>query len=260
MHNVCPEYTYQILAAKAICSVAPTELRFARELYHELVDSFNAASKFLFCDGGIFEIVNGAGEERSDPKGRDAFMKLIVFRLTVMDTSRNMNHPGVDNDPRTIHIEYTKTQMYQVISVHRRKKKDKALVEKVLVEQGLEGVVKPAGTMLLRRSMIEHAYSNLPRPDEVDFSQEPLEQFIVDDDVLAKVQPGMRMQLEVCKLNVGVNFIKSTLDVRVSFDTFLPQSLMLTWKDPVPNDRPAPSVENGVGEQGAAIETGEIDF
>lgn len=113
-----------------------------------------------------------------------------------------------------------------------------------LAQSDLQGKVKAMGTMVLRPSIIEHAYSNVPHPWQVDFSKAATETFIVDNDVLQKVERGMKMHLEVCRLNIGTVFIKKVLDVRVSFDVLLPQSLMLHWKDPTPNDRPAPSVND----------------
>lgn len=267
MHDVCPEYNSQILAAKAICNIAPTELRHARDLYFDLCDSFNGAAKFLFCDGGVFEITGNsnphhtAAQDQLDFPGQDSNMKakkldpftqLVIFRLTVMDVTKNTEHPVADDNPCNIRVEQTKFETYEVVSVHRRKKKEKATLEKLLKDQGLDGKVKPAGKMILRSSLIDHAYSNIPRPRQIDFSKEPTEEFLMDDDVLAKVQPGMKMQLEICKLNIGVVFIKRALDVRVAFDTLLPQSLMLSWKDPVANERPAPSADNPALEDGYA--------
>ncbi|KAH8195856.1 hypothetical protein TruAng_009986 [Truncatella angustata] len=267
MHDVCPEYNEQLLVAKSVCVIAPVESRYSRELFRDLQDSFNTAAKFLFCDGGVFETnkdspidsttaVETPGRCLSrDPADRfrklDPFTQLIIFRLTVMDITKNIEHLAVGDDPRNIRIESTKTETYQVVSVGRRKKKEKAMLEKLLAEQGLSGKVMPAGTMILRPNMIEHAYSNMPRPDEFDWTNKPTEKFIMDDDILEKVQPGMKMQLVVCQLNVGITFIKKVLDVRPTFDTILPQSLMLTWKDPVTNERPAPSVDKPASEENA---------
>ena len=59
----------------------------------------------------------------------------------------------------------------------------------------------------------------------------------------------------------GLRFIKKALDVRVSFDTFLPQSLMTRWREPVPNERPPPSVANPNAESAAAGDAaGTADF
>lgn len=179
----------------------------------------------------------------------DPFLQLIIFRLTIMDVTKNTEHMAVNDDPRNIRIEATESKTYQVVSVNRRKKKEKITFESVLADQGLGGKVKPAGTMILRPSIIEHAYSNMPRPEELEWAGKETEQFIVEDEVLRKVEPGMKMELVVCKLNVGVAFIKEVLDVRPTFDTLLPQSLMLTWKDPTANERPAPSVDNPGSEE-----------
>jgi hypothetical protein len=259
IHDVCPEYNSQILTARAICEAAPAELQHARALFYELQDPFNTAARFLFCEGGVYDtnkesVIDGTAPEPDFPtqdpatikKKPDPFKELVIFRLTVMDTVKDeqLKAMAAMPDPIQIRVINTKTQTYQVVSGCRRRKSEKKLLEKLLAQNGVEGRIKAAGTLQLRPSMIDHAYSNAPRPDQLDFTKEPIETFLLDDDVLAKVHVGMKMRLQVCELNIGIKFIKTVRDVRVSFDTLLPQSLMLGWRDPKENDRSAPSVDD----------------
>ncbi|ORY64799.1 Argonaute siRNA chaperone complex subunit Arb1-domain-containing protein [Pseudomassariella vexata] len=269
MHDVCPEYKSQLMQAREICHVAPTEIRHANELFVELPGSFNAAARFLFCEGGIYRLNEptqepAAVDKTSKPDGdmeedeshaeeSYPFTQFIRFRLTVLDKIPDPKLKDIitKGEPTQIRIISTKTETYQVVDIERIKKSHKKTLEKLLDEMGYGGKVKPAGLLVLCPSIIEHAYSNLPRPEEVDFSKHLTESFFIDDDMLAKFKKGMRMKLVICELNIGLSFIKDCIDITVSFDTFLPQSLMHGWKDPVENERPAPSVENPNAEEKA---------
>ncbi|KAI0132992.1 Argonaute complex, subunit Arb1, partial [Xylariales sp. AK1849] len=256
LHDVCPEYKSQIMAAKAICEVAPAELRYARELSKELKESFNTAARFLFCDGGVGQ----------DPtfysKKLNPFNQLVIFRITVMFTANDENLKKLVAQPNPLEIKVVKTkvQTYEVVKV-RRNNKNVQVLEDVLEKESLRVIVNPSGTMILRPAIIDHAFGNRPRPDQVGLSREPTEAFFVDRNVLAKVQVGMKMELVVCELNIGIQFIKEVWDVRASFDTLLPQSLMLNWKIPVANERSAPSIHDSkADENGMDAEMGIEDL
>ncbi|KAK8869063.1 Argonaute-binding protein 1 [Apiospora arundinis] len=263
-HDVCPEYTANIKAAQAICQIAPDELHATYDLYAAIPDSFNTAARFLFCDGGIFKTYEPEKPVSETPKAKektetgwegyearykpddlDAHLQLIIFRFNLMDKIKDekLKQSIHETEPREIRVAKTKNQAYQVISTHRPSKRVKVHNEEMLQQENLGGKIKPTGIVLLRPTTIDHAWSNVPRPEEVDDSQRSTEMFIVDDDLLAKMVVGMKMQLVVCELNIGgFRFIKECQEVRTSFDTLLPQSLMQTWKDPVLNERPPPSV------------------
>lgn len=261
-HDVCPEYTANIKAAQAICQIAPDELRDTYDLYAALPDSFNTAARFLFCDGGIFKTYDPekpAGETPKDkkatewsgydmrynPEELDAHLQLAIFRFNFMDKIKDetLKQTIYEKEPREMRVVSTKTQAYQVVSTHRPGKAVKTHNEEMLKKQGLGGKIKPTGIVMLRPTIIDHAWSNVPRPEEMDDIDQPTEKFILDDDLLAKLKAGMKMQLVVCELNIGgFRFLKECKEIRTSFDTLLPQSLMLYWKEPVPNERPAPSV------------------
>ncbi|KAK7981370.1 argonaute siRNA chaperone complex subunit Arb1 [Apiospora saccharicola] len=261
-HDVCPEYTANIKAAQAICEIAPDELRDTYDLYASLPDSFNTAARFLFCDGGIlktYEPEKPASETAKDknasewsgydmrynPEELDAHLQLAIFRFNLMDKIKDetLKQTIIETEPREMRVVNTKTQAYKVISTHRPGKAVKTYNEEMLKKQDLGGKIKPTGMVMLRPTLIDHAWSNLPRPEEFDESDHPTERFILDDDLLPKLKAGMKMELVVCELNIGgFRFIKECKEVRTSFDTLLPQSLMLNWKEPVLNERPPPSV------------------
>ncbi|RYP39145.1 hypothetical protein DL767_002325 [Monosporascus sp. MG133] len=248
-HDACPEYADNIMAARNICDIAPLEMRATHELVHELPGIFNRAAASLFC-----------GDERAvdDLDKPENFDKLVVFRLTVLDTC---DDPEVRKklaelmgDPASICFLATKEETYEVRDIIRPRHKHKKVLEEQLELMQLQDKVKPAGRAVLRPAIIEHGYDNLPRPDEVDLSDAPAEEYLLEDELLAKLERGMKLRLSVCELDVGglrVRIIRDVLDIRVSFDAFLPQALLAKWKDPVPSERPPPSVANPGAEEKA---------
>ncbi|KAI0478594.1 Argonaute siRNA chaperone complex subunit Arb1-domain-containing protein [Xylariaceae sp. FL0804] len=284
-HDVCPEYHSDIMAARRICDIAPTEMRHTHELYHLLPGDFNRAAGTLFCDGRVRDL-------DSDDASFAAWCR---FRLTVFlwcpDGGVHAKLRAVNDTPAAIRVVGTpESQAYEVVGVQRPHQGDVERVAESLAQLGQTANVKPAGRVRVVPTVLEHGWGNLPRADEIRAARRDKQQqqqqveaeqqhkdknkgakkeeekeedgdgkegvwLILEDELLARVEVGMRMELTVVALDVGVRFVRAVHDVRVSFDTLLPQHLMAGFKDPVPNERPAPSVRDpdppaGDGEDG----------
>ncbi|KXJ86182.1 Argonaute complex, subunit Arb1 [Microdochium bolleyi] len=127
----------------------------------------------------------------------------------------------------------------------------------------LTGKAGPVGVLTLRLSYIEGGYDNIPTHPLGDQEDEA---FILEDSLLRLCEIGMKLQLVVSEFKLVsvatetppvLRIIKACSDVRVSFDTFLPQMLMGRWRDPVDNSRPAPSVHNPHAEAEVAEDDGD---
>ncbi|KAI1133702.1 hypothetical protein F5Y10DRAFT_260023 [Nemania abortiva] len=244
MHDVCPEYTRNVVAARHVCDIAPTEFRHAHELILELPGTFNRAARSLFCDDQV--------EDVDDQKNFEA---LVQFRLTSLlwssskEAQKSKEQILKARDPTTIKVISTIEGTYQVFEVKRPRHKDKIKVDEELKKKGLDGKLKPAGFIRVIPAIIEHGWGNMPRPEEIDFSDADEMEFMLEDELLTKFDVGMKIHMTVCELNVGLHFIKEVHDVRVSFDTFLAQYLLTNWKDAVPNERPPPSIHDPDAEE-----------
>lgn len=126
---------------------------------------------------------------------------------------------------------------------------------------GKTGNMPSMGFATMRQCVIETAWDN-PKPTEEELRGRPSETFIFDADTLSTLQVGFKLEALVCRLDDGeLSFIASLGDVLPSFYTFLPQTLMLHFKEPLPNERPAPSVEDPeVEEYGGEMEDLEKEF
>ncbi|KAI0971427.1 Argonaute siRNA chaperone complex subunit Arb1-domain-containing protein [Xylaria arbuscula] len=246
MHDVCPEYTNNIIAARHVCDIAPIELHNIHELTLELPGPFNRAARSLFCEEQIKHLDQ---EENSEA--------LVQFNHTTLVWSLSEKAKQIKEkilktpNLTTIKVVSTVDRTFQVVGIHRPRHKDKMMVHEQLAALNINNKLKPAGFIRVAQSMIAHGWGNMPRPEEVDLSSTEEEEFILEDELLAKIEVGMKIDMTVCELNVGLRFIKDVHDLRVSFDTFLPQYLMTNWRDPVPNERPPPSVHDPNSEEKA---------
>ncbi|KAI0387963.1 Argonaute siRNA chaperone complex subunit Arb1-domain-containing protein [Hypomontagnella monticulosa] len=243
LHEVCPEYTDNIQAARRICDIAPMEMRMMHELLNELPGPFNSLATSLFYDRQINKCV-----------GTDNFDDLIVFRVTVLSS---MPGTKIDrtlkatDDPTTIRVTKTKEETYQVMDIVWPRQKDIRMVTGSLKELGHSGKGEPVGILILKPSIIDMGYDNVPLADNIDLEAVEAQEYLLESNLLTKFSKGMKIKAVVCELNIGLRFIKEIKDIRVSFDLFLPQMLMEGWKDHVLNDRPPPSASNPNGEEKA---------
>ncbi|KAI0597489.1 Argonaute siRNA chaperone complex subunit Arb1-domain-containing protein [Biscogniauxia sp. FL1348] len=263
MHDVCPEYRDNILAARDICDAAPTELRYVHELRNELPGPFNSAARQLFCNGGA--------DDLDDPKNLEAW---YLFRITMLVWAADhqaakdalIQNAANSTTPPFRVLRTREQQTYRVTEVERPYHKDVVKVKAQLAQAGagqgdIPAAAAPVALIRAVPDVMEHGWGNVPRPDEIttttadNIAHE--ETFLIEDELAAKIVDGMKMRMTVCELGVNeskesgdddavvvLRFIKDVDELRVSFDTFLPQYLMTNWKDPVPNDRPAPSVHD----------------
>ncbi|KAI1775083.1 Argonaute siRNA chaperone complex subunit Arb1-domain-containing protein [Hypoxylon cercidicola] len=244
MHDVCPEYTSDITAARITCDIAPLELQSIHELYRDLPGDFNIAVNSLFYDRKV---------EKLDVT--ENFDKLVMFRLTAIFSALLSDDIKMklvnEEDPTTVQVSNTKEETYEVVDVIRPRPEHILAVEEELEKNGQGGKGKPAGILKLKPSIIDFGYDNIPRSDEADMGNAEVEEYLLEDELLAKFKKGMKIKAIVGELNLGIRFIQEVEDIRVSFDTFLPQMLMENWKEPVPNTRPPPSATNPNAEEDA---------
>lgn len=260
MHDVCPEYTNDILAARNICEIAPMELRLVVELYTGLPGKFNTAASSLFLDGKVHNIkpknddndddnddheVTETTDNSEDTENMD---NLVIFRVTVLFSvlvDDKIKKNLLEDDVGNIYVVNNKEEKtYEVVETIQPNRKHVQKVEERLQKEGMAGKGKPAGILKLKPSVIEYGYGNELRLDEFDHDSAKVEEYLLEDELLAKFEVGMKIRAVVCELNIGIHFIKEVKEIRASFDQFLPQMLMDGWKEPVPNERPPPSASN----------------
>ncbi|KAI1330955.1 Argonaute complex, subunit Arb1 [Xylariaceae sp. FL0255] len=247
--DVCPEHHDNIIQARTICDIAPFELRQVHELALELPGKFNEAASSLFSH----RMVDDLDQEDSAKLFRQ-------FQLTALIRSKVASYKSESLEnardkirkldfPALIKVTSVKEHDYKITAIHRPDKKDRGKAEAA----DTDCEVNSAGILVVVPTIIAHGYGNMPRPEELDSKNLVKEEFILEDELLAKFEEGMTMRVTVCELDVGLRIIHTVHDIRPSFDTFLAQSLMLTFKEPRINDRPPPSVQNPDSDEDAFV-------
>lgn len=109
--------------------------------------------------------------------------------------------------------------------------------------------------VVVHPAVIEDGWANSapPRlqPDGEKKAEAEMEEFIFDHAQIARrLRPGMKMRLETAEVahpDFRLKFVSQLVDVVPSFYTFLPQELMVGFKEPIECDRDPSSVDNPGG-------------
>ncbi|KAI1450510.1 Argonaute siRNA chaperone complex subunit Arb1-domain-containing protein [Annulohypoxylon stygium] len=239
MHDVCPEHNDDVEAAKLLCQRAPISLHFAHKFYNAMPGPFNTLCKELFFDGEAYKFQGETEGELYD--------KLVKFRIVIHTTARRWiqkRHNRL-NDPTLIHILKTTEETFKVCHINLRHPSVAKVVAEELKKAGCKVDFASLGRFQAKKSVINYGWSNEVRPGQwAKIRNLGYREFLLEEDLLKMLDKGVKIRAIVCELNIGLRFIKEITDIRVEWDLFLPQMLMENWKDPVPNERPPPSVAN----------------
>jgi hypothetical protein len=236
-HDVCPEYTDDISGARAICQQAKTELPAVFQLSKELPGPFNLAARTLYQPKIVDEFAFGNPMNQ----GMDEKTAKRIFMATVASSEKL-----TDRVVRAGTIECLKT-FQQVYEVTKLTLPAENPVEEIFhrgvqtsTGEGKNGTT-PCGWMSLVPSKVEDGWDNeRPRaPDALD-----MEVFLLEVNLMKQLREGMKLSLVVGVLNIGLRFISEAREVYPTFYTFLPQELMINYREPAPNHRNPPSIDN----------------
>lgn len=236
-HDVCPEYAQDIKNALAICQKAPGEFAAIWSLPQLGPGAFNMALRMLYCKNEE----NGPSES-----GRDQNMAGDDLRH-----AQRVQAVALSALPGLISVETGEQWVVTGTFEHTFEISEVTLPDAVIrakykaVNQHFAGSqeIRPCGTITVRPVVIRDGWENTMNetiPPEIAGESS----FVLEEDILQLLEIGMKLTLEVCTLNVGIKFIKSIQDIKPSFYLFLPQQLMLNYREPVPNNRPAPSIHD----------------
>ncbi len=273
IHDVCPEYGEDVKAAREICSKAHAELPKILCAIPRMPGHFNLACTKLFCK----EPQHTALHDGLDPlhalpnKDWDA---MHIFRATlalqgtiVGQKTRNM----AEHDFTGIHIVNTREVDLEITKLVPPSDDLKQRYASYAADgpehshgdahAGANGdghcggngdagdkncgsAVELAGVVIAKHCTIIEGYANQPQPSAAELASRGKEAFLLDANTMAMLCPGMKLRVVMQGLNCDLNFVSAVKEVTPSFYTFLPQELMMDWKEPRPNEREPPSVDN----------------
>jgi hypothetical protein len=246
-HDVCPEYADDIKNAQTVCLRALDEIPAIAELHKLVPGHFNTALRVLHVKNEEDVTYSYSYSRVAVPDAKQARISHAATQSILMGPSR---FPTDIEWTVTDTIELTYEILTIVLPNDTTRAKYKA-VNKHLVDLP---DIQPCGTVTARPVIVRDGWDKsvsaaIPAEADVDT------QFILEEDILRLLRVGMKLTMGVCTLNVGLKFIKYVTDIRPSFYVFLPQELMFRYKEPVSNDRPAPSIHDMVGEDDGLAES-----
>ncbi|KAL1845210.1 hypothetical protein VTK73DRAFT_868 [Phialemonium thermophilum] len=239
-HDVCPEYAADIMRAKRVCDQARDQIPRLFALWDDLPGDFHAAARALYGTDDRDEGASGSRryEAMESRRARIVFWASIAtMDKDVIDNVRAAKHSG------GVRVVETVEQTFEIEEF--RDPSDETLQKYYGVKDpasGAPGTMDPCGTVVLQTTTIQEGWDRPSADGERQGAVQ--EELLLNQKVRRHLVVGMKLKLVLCTLNVGVKFIREVKDIYPSYYTFLPQELMLHYKEPVPNDRPAPSAED----------------
>lgn len=243
-HAVCPEYTNDVLAARKICDLAEKELWEIKQVRHKFPGEFNVAASTLY-DGRYrgLNIVNQAWAA-DDPKYdddvaldrglTDSEAERIFKTAIAFEGNEDLFVKAMNGD---IHIVKTENRSFEVAQIDRAEMTSVKDYSKVKDHLGVSGSIKPLGRIYFK----PWDGPGLDEEDKTDDEDEnpasalnPLiETFWLEDHILEHCFIGMKLEIVVHELNIGVRFFDDIRGIYCSFHTVLPNEKVIdNWKEP----------------------------
>ena len=233
-HDVVPEYRHQVEAAKRTCDMAEGQLWLICQVSIMLPGKFNEACSVLW--GGAFRDVY--------PHNLDEAMNLDVKCFVTLDDAKRIFIAGLAAQGNQESMrEYNKQMHDKSFSVKRKfesffevKEIIKASnVVKAMYKDPIAGGFPQVGKI---KAKTWHHPGAAPLdlvPEEKEYFKKhgfPVEdyEFIVEDEVLEKLFPGIKIRAMIYETSFGVMYFDSITSVLCSFYTFLNNEDLVDWK------------------------------
>lgn len=263
-HGVCPEYTQDVLAARKVCDVAEKELWAIKQIHNLLPGEFNIATSCAY--GGHYQGNYFRPEwAADDPDFEDVHPVYEVaeaeraFRTAVaLSGTEEMFLDLMKADPAIVKTE-TKCRFltyltsispeiitdfehldYEVDSINR------ASIQTIEDYSKLQNASRPGQPLVLKPlGTVNFKSWEGPGLDEEDMTDDELaaplthatgpiiESFWVEDAILSHFFLGMKLELRVHELSIGIKFFDRVLGIYCSFFVaLLNERVIESWKEP----------------------------
>ncbi|KUI57491.1 Argonaute-binding protein 1 [Cytospora mali] len=269
-HDVCPEYADNLAEACKICELASTEIPRIGAVGAAMPGDFNLACRILFCGTGktssvpkvsvatddvlyeekIEENVNNWGQWNTGIIAPRDFDADRIFKATISIHEPDLIDRVLMMKEKPIQVVETYEDAYMVKDIVFSDGETVDIYRGIKGKDGQTCAVAPVGYVVLVPTIVEDGWDNHPTLAEgrVDNPGKTVSLYL-EHSIMDAMKVGMKMRLTITELDIGVDFIKECTEVLPSFHVFLPQTLMMTYKAPKPNDRLPPSVDDPDAEE-----------
>jgi hypothetical protein len=238
-HGVCPEYTLDVMAAREVCNLAENELFAVKKLGYILPGDFNVAASTLY--GGRYENYH-ISAQTWDARTNEPDTLVSLGGMTVSDAERVFKTAiAFEGDnimfdkvmAEDVKIIRTENRYFEVLRVHR------ATEDSVKQYASVKNVAGEAGSIKALGVMVVKAWEG-PGFQDDDLAEGEAkvaldageERFWIEDSTLELVFTGLKMDVVVHELDIGIKFIDSIEGLYCSFFTYLPNEKISLWKEP----------------------------
>jgi hypothetical protein len=235
LHDVCPEYKDQIMAARKICDLAEEELPKLAVVDKSLPGGFNVACSTL-TDGNYAGLHAGSGDwvVEGDDLGWSHEDAKKVFLAAVAAY-------GTDEQLTTLEGILTNDKPFKVVS------ESMIGIEvtdvEFMTEQAKQVYNDPrlANTLVQPMGILQCKYWEAPHAPPMDLPRSVLEahkatkfEFIIEEEMLKYFSLGMKFEVCVKELDIGIKWIDYLETSYATFFTWLANENIRDWKEPGP--------------------------
>ena len=257
-HDVCPEYSNDILAARSICNRGNAEIWACAEAQRWLPGDFNIACSTLF-DGSYGKLYDGTTTWVPEESGLRGFVgmtagvarEVVKFGIAgaaseeVYEAWRKM---AIDDTIEMVEVlQFTGFEITAIDSVdedtrtfYKEQSSEYRPVGKIRAKPWTNPEGPPEDLTPEEKEALESETggneSGERKGTGIDFT-EPVYDFLIEEVILQHLFVGMKIEATVRKLNCGIWYFDEVLRAFCSFDTYLCNELMVGWKEPRPIDR-----------------------
>ncbi|OJD22885.1 hypothetical protein ACJ73_05763 [Blastomyces percursus] len=235
LHDVCPEYTENILAARAVCDRAKVELWKAQQANCWAPGNFNMACSTLFA--GYFYGFYTGGQEWSKEVGAEGMednvaRKVVKFALAgagSYEQAVRFRDLANSNELKATCVDENGFEVIAIAPVdsdvrdfYKQHAPDLEPVGKLRA--------KPWRNPRLPEEDLPRGQICGIQPSSPSVADEY--EFFVDESMLQFCFVGMKVDTSVWELNCGLHYFDNVMAVHCSFYTILLNESMIGWKEP----------------------------
>lgn len=233
LHNVCPEYTDDINAARTVCDRAVIELSNINRLNPDLPGDFNIACAILYGNRPPTPLTSETG----------AWAKEIV--MTGLSAYATDEQIAIATKGLKV-VKSAKNQQLELTEIIRAPD-----AIKDWYAEEVKSTISPLGKIRTKTWIDPYAADEDYTDDEditppVAENDGPYHEFWVKDSILELFSIGMRWTATVHELNNGIVFFDELTALLASFYTNLDAELMVGWRKPeeIPEGQATELAEN----------------
>lgn len=210
-HDVCPEYTDAINAAREICDTANAELPLVNQAMQRLPDGFSTGCSTLH-NGNFAGLSAGAQSwDGADDVGwsKEDAKAVLMAGIAAYGTDEQAE---AANKAEAFDTVYQQDMDLEVVAVEMADNATRAFFEQAREEKTF---LHTLGKLHCRRQVAQQSRQ------QGSEAEEPLVFWIVED-ILCYCFVGMKIEANVRELDIGIKWLDSIKSVNASFYELLP--------------------------------------